>query len=63
MNDMASSSEYLAARAGHLDVDARNALLRRTPDNLDGHLRPIDAAAPLPRLAHLNALQTSLARQ
>lgn len=47
MNDMASMSERVAAQSGgiaHLDVNELNALLRRTPYNRDGHVRPIDAA-------------------
>ncbi len=47
MNDMAATSQYLAARAGginHLDTADLNAFLRRTPFNRGGYIRPIDAA-------------------
>lgn len=46
MNDMAATSEHLAASAGglrHVDVDDLNAFLRRTPYNRGGYIRPIEA--------------------
>lgn len=47
MNDMTSTAEYVALRSGgikHLDTDELNALLRRTPYNRGGYIRPLDAA-------------------
>lgn len=47
MSDMASTSQYLAERAGginHLDTGELNAFLRRTPFNRGGYIRPIEAA-------------------
>ena len=47
MNDMAATSQHVTQQAGgitHLDTEELNALLRRTPFNRSGYVRPLDEA-------------------